>query len=706
MLALVGFFVAGVSSIAHLRRGFRPAPVVLVQVFLLLVPLLLLLIARLWAPSCSIATGLMFFGLFPVISVVLAAGLASFMNTLKVKRPTVMFVGVGVAISVLTPIYDLGLHPQLYTYNHVFGGVLGPIYDEELAIRPGLFAFRLMTLVWATLLFLASAMIRCRAGFGSPIAAGAVAATAALAIGYLHSDELGWNTTHDLLQKQLISTRITEHFEIHYDERAFLPGDVGRLVSEMEFRYAWISRRLDTAVPDKILVYLYPTAQLKGRLTGSRYSSVTPIWLPRPQIHMLARRVDESFDHELVHVFSREFGLPLIRASLSVGLVEGLASALESPDGRPSARDLMAATIMSGDRDSSGTVNDVVAGLSAFGFWTGRGAVSYAASGSLVDYLLRAYGAGPLKAAYATSDFERAYGRTIEELVGEWYHDLRSAEYVSAAALPTAQRLFSIPSLFEMECPHEVPGYVSAYREASDYLSVYDTTSALSSLQQAVALNGEYLPAVLRLGAVQMRKGQWDEARQILSHDSTRAAYPTFQLLEADLAAVGGQADAASRLYTTLLDSLPGYALEARAAVLLRNHYASRVDIVRSLVAQPDLAGLHRALAGDPAAPTVRLVSNLRANRYHDACEAGLAEPHYLEAGFSSNEEFALTAQHLSWLGEACEAAENIREAERAYSRAAKAYASIGLMDHWRLAIDRQERVRWKLSREAGRRSN
>ncbi|MBT8400151.1 MAG: hypothetical protein KJO98_06720, partial [Rhodothermia bacterium] len=302
VVALIGFFTSGVSSIVLLRRGFRLAPVVVAQVCLLLVPLVLLILARLWAPACSVAVGLMFFGLFPVVSVVLASALGGFINALEVKRPVVIFVAVGAAVCMLTPIYDLGLHPQLYTYNHVFGGVLGPIYDEELAIRPGLFAFRLMTLVWAALFFLAGAMLRRRAGFGSPLTAGAVAATAALAIGYFHSDDLGWNTTHDLLQDQLNDTRLTEHFEMHFDDRAFLPGELEMLASEMEFRYASISERLDTEVPRKILVYLYPTAALKGWLTGSRYTSVTPVWLPRPQIHMLARRTEESFDHELVHV--------------------------------------------------------------------------------------------------------------------------------------------------------------------------------------------------------------------------------------------------------------------------------------------------------------------------------------------------------------------------------------------------------------------
>ncbi|MDX1430565.1 MAG: hypothetical protein R3282_09765, partial [Rhodothermales bacterium] len=277
VLAFVAFFVSGLSSVALVRRGVSAGSTLVVHVLLLIVPLALLSVTRLWVPQCDFWTGLMFYCLFPLISTVLGTGLANLLHTLALKRPGLWLTIVGLAVSLVTPLYDIGLHPQLYTYNHVFGGVLGPIYDEELAIRPGLFAFRGMTLLWAGLAFAGAAVLRRRAGLGSTATAITLAISVGIVIGYSRASDLGWNTTHAVIQEKLGSESSSEHFDIFYDKRSFLPGQIERLTSEMEYRYASISERLDEQVGARILVYLYPTAALKGSLTGSRYTSVTPV---------------------------------------------------------------------------------------------------------------------------------------------------------------------------------------------------------------------------------------------------------------------------------------------------------------------------------------------------------------------------------------------------------------------------------------------
>ena len=84
---------------------------------------------------------------------VLAVALAFALSAMPWRREKMLFCLIGGAIVLFAPLYDLGLHPQFYVYNHVFGGVLGPIYDEELALRPGLFWFRGLTLLWAGLAY-------------------------------------------------------------------------------------------------------------------------------------------------------------------------------------------------------------------------------------------------------------------------------------------------------------------------------------------------------------------------------------------------------------------------------------------------------------------------------------------------------------------------------------------------------------------------
>ena len=136
VVAFASFFVAGWGATRSFTRDRRPVWNVLArQMGALLLPLAMLLIAQHWAPNCTLGQGLLFYLLFPVVTVVFSVGVAYALTGLAPRAPFAALAGIGVLISILGPLYDLGLHPQFYTYNHVFGGVLGPVYDEQLAIR-------------------------------------------------------------------------------------------------------------------------------------------------------------------------------------------------------------------------------------------------------------------------------------------------------------------------------------------------------------------------------------------------------------------------------------------------------------------------------------------------------------------------------------------------------------------------------------------
>src|SRR5690606_20126435 len=152
-------------------------------------------------------------------------------------------------------------------------------------------------------------------------------------LAYGFSARLGFNTPEGLIRERLGGHLATERFDLYYDPDSLTPGELQVVADAHAFRYYQLSEALGVDVPERIATYLYPDAETKAALTGARQTSVAPVWLPRPQMHLLLARFDASFGHELVHVFSREFGLPLLRASPAVGLVEGLAVALAPPGG-------------------------------------------------------------------------------------------------------------------------------------------------------------------------------------------------------------------------------------------------------------------------------------------------------------------------------------------------------------------------------------
>lgn len=620
VMALATFFIAGINALRRFSEG-QPLPQVLVAQAL---PLLLLLpisaVATLWAPNCAFATGLLFFGLFPGVTLVLTVAVAFLITSITGRHRDQVggLVLLGLSVSLIGPLYDLGLHPQFYTYNHVFGGVLGPIYDEQLALRPGLFVFRGLTLLWAGLLFGAARWIR-RGAPSFAGSAGMLVCTAAIIAVYAFPAVSGINTTASHLQVRLGGHVATPHVDLYYDPASMTRKEAETIGEDLEADYRRLADRLrvDAAEIGRVASYIYPSPAVKGRLTGARRTSVSPVWLNRPQIHLLRDRVEASASHELAHVFSRPFGLPGIRASWAVGLVEGWAVALEGPTGDPPPDDLVA--VSAAVNESSG-LDARAAGieqlLSPWGFWTGRGAVSYATMGSFVSYLLDAYGPERLREVYARANFRAVYGRSVGELAEEWVESLRRQESIAVAARDVVRRRFTQPSLFETRCPHYVPPYRRHAQAASRAAADGDTLRAIDLWMRSVADEPRYLRAHVDLARTYLATDRVRDATALLEGFLGRfdpPHPPAAQLVLADARARQGRGREADSLYGAVLQRLPRHRHETRNRIRLRSLVADDPEVLQVLTSGDSASVQARRLAGRDASPTaVRVWAAIR----------------------------------------------------------------------------------------------
>ncbi|ARA92949.1 hypothetical protein AWN76_007085 [Rhodothermaceae bacterium RA] len=606
VVALGAYFAAGLSSLRLFERGATFRQVLAAQEAALLVPWALLTATLPWVPNCGYAEGLLFYGLFPVVSVVLAVAVAYGLP--PGWRRGAVLVGIGLAVVVLGPLYDLGLHPQFYTYNHVFGGVLGPIYDEELAVRPGLVVFRGLTLLWALLGYLIGRRWRARRRPERPFrpwvedGRGALLVVLGIGVVYGFAAPLGLNTPAWYLRQELGGLHRTPHFDLYFDPASLTPEAVQRLGEDHEFHYARLAERLQMEVPGRIASYLYPDAETKARLTGARYTNVAPVWLREPQVHVLLGAYGQVFPHELAHVFSRSFGLPVLRASVSAGLVEGLAVALEPPDGRPTPHEQVAVAAvrrlgMGEGARAGGLAEQVAARLSPLGFWTSRGAVSYTTMGSFVRYLLDVYGPEPFKRAYARAAFEAAYGRPLEVLAAEWERYVLGRPLVARAAAEVVTRRFTVPSLFEKRCPHYVPVYRRRYRAALAALAAADTTGALAALEDALARQPAYPAALAAWAGVHLARGE--PALVVARLDTFAAArrVPALAVALGDALALLRRPAAARAAYAAAVATLPLYDHDQRVRVALRRELAAVPEAIRVLASGQDPAMQARRLA-------------------------------------------------------------------------------------------------------------
>lgn len=582
-VATVAFFSTGVAAAFCFRYGARTRAVIRISILLLLIPWALLSASLPWRPNCGYFTGLYLYVVFTVPSVILAIAMSRWC-TARFSRPVVWFVVLGLLCVAASVVYDIGLHPQFFTFSHVFGAILGPVYDDELFIGTGLIAFRLLTLILAGVFFTDAERVL-QSGESNRLRHIRFAETGFVAFAvtlYLLSYRLGINSSASKIQRALGSTAESEHFVLYFDDNSIAGAELDYILRVQEYRHAQLQTSLGVAPNEPIAVYLYPDEETKGRLTGSRRTSVTPVWLSTPQIHMLAEQHRSTFSHELVHVFAREFGLPLINANLSIGLVEGLAVALEAPDGLPSADSQVAAAYRVTDNPVANLTTAAVTSLSPIGFWTGRGAVSYTVAGSFVSYLLSSIGVDGVKELYGTLSPQTAGGRDLDELAEAWADSLLSAADPDEAARLLAADRFSQPSLFEKRCPHYVSDAERRYRSVVDLLAAGDSTSALAQLENArdSSIVLDYLRARISMG-----RGDYNRAYELTDVESAPIAV---RLLNVDAANILGYERGSA--YDSLLQSLPPYARSARMAVTIRRLAVKRTASLEPLYSRRALA--------------------------------------------------------------------------------------------------------------------
>lgn len=578
IVAAAAFFVAGGSAVRAFRRGARLRAVLTRHLALLTVPWVLLTLSLLWRPNCEYVEGLALYEVFALPSAALGVALAWALTGAGFRRPTLAVLGIGLALVVGGVVYDLGFHPQFYTYNHVFGGVLGPIYDEELALRPGLFLFRGVTLCWAAWLIGLGTWLRARREGRRDRRATVLGAVCALLLGaaYLFAEPLGFTTTEAGIARRLGGRFDAGRFIFFYDPAHLRPPEVERHAQDAAYRYDQLRARLGSDVPERIRVYLYPNPDTKAALTGARTTSVTPVWLARPQMHLLQIEMERTFAHELAHLFAREFGLPVLNASLAVGLVEGLAVAVEPPDGLPPMEQQVAAALQlpraEAGRLADGPAEAVAASLSPLGFWTGRGAATYATSGAFVRYLLDHYGADRLRRVYARADFVEAYGRSVEELAGAWEAEVRRAR-VTEEARAYAAWVFAQPSLFERRCPHHVPRWERLTEEAREAEAAGQWAEARLLFREALEARADYGPALVgwaerALGASAPPEEVVRRLRPAIPADTV--GDPLLLRALGDALRLAGDSTGAMAAYERALDALPPYARGTKAALRWR----------------------------------------------------------------------------------------------------------------------------------------
>jgi tetratricopeptide (TPR) repeat protein len=600
---------------------------------LLLIPLSLISLNALFVKNCSFSTGLAFFLLIPVVTILFSVSLG--VSTVVWFRHPIVMYAIFFVLILLHPIYLTITSPQLFAYNFIFGYFPGFTYDEVLTITRTLILSRLLTVI-ASVTLLSVTLIAVHRSLRSDRffvklrtlrhlfernleSVVAVLGFMVLVSAYLMRHSLQFESSADFIQQQLGSKYTTQHFNIYYSSSAINEDRIRWIGAEHEFRYMQVTRALRVNFFNKIDSYLYPTPELKRKLIGTSTTNIAKPW--RREIHLNFDSFEGTLKHELVHVVAGAFGMPFLGISPNPGLTEGLAVAVDWDAGDRTPHQVAAALFR------SGLVGDVRGIFSFTGFAAKPSSVSYLLSGSFCRFLIEEYGMRTFIALYPWGQFQKVYRKSLDDLLREWRRFLQSVD-VPSTDVTRARLLFARASIFTKVCAR-VTAELNKAAARSFSEKEYDRASQLYQSSYTMSGNRE---AALGLFASEFRLGKYDSIRsqlqEIFNDGPAALAFVPSKLTLGDCEWLLGHPKEAEGVYEELrrLDIQESYD-EATALRLEALRHPELDTVMRRFLAAASndsigVAILQQALTEDPKNPVTLFLlgrAYFRQQRYEAA---------------------------------------------------------------------------------------
>ncbi len=473
VVALTMSVISGLVTIGLFRKSFEGAIEVrlidflifqksnlYINLILLALPLIVVTVNLLAVKNCSYGEGLLFFGLIPVVTVLFSVTLATLCSILFTWSRTVYSFTL-LVVGLVHPLWLGYFTPQIHSYNFLYGFFPGFSYDEVLTITPTLILFRVITVLLSLSIFLfASLLINQIRGtnrlieklvsikkiFSTELSTQKIFLIALLVIMvcvWVFRIELGFESSLSAIRSELGGVYRTEHFAIYYSKDSYSDEGIRWVAAEHEFRLRQVAERLQVSLRNSIASYIYPSEESKREFIGTGTTAIAKPW--RYEIHLNRDSWQRVLKHELVHVLAGEFGVPVIHASLSTGLLEGLAMAVEWEFGNRTLHEYAAAM------KRFGLMRDVSSLMSLTGFAAQPSTVSYVLCGSFCRFLIDRYGMVRFEDVYRGRSFSRVYEKDLAQLVGEW-KDFLTRIPVPDDWISHVKFYFDRKSIFTKEC--------------------------------------------------------------------------------------------------------------------------------------------------------------------------------------------------------------------------------------------------------------
>lgn len=447
------FLIVSISSLIRLHHIIMDAKQkkywLLSYFFLLVFPLLIVLTYAAKHGLCSFTSGLQWFVLLPAITTFYAIacsmwaisyGKNGFKTWLIAWFPTLIFS----AITLL----DLYHDPSVFFYHPVLGYFPGPIYDEWIPKFSQLYTYRIWVVIFSFWLIIRDSTEEKRWKVGVLIL-----------FPLFCRQELGWHYSHTWIQRQLDNHIETKNAMIYFSEPQSKPAvefskQVDRKISKIEqFLHLPINE-------NKVRIYVYPDSVSKKKWTGTQYTLVgNPM---QRSLHVLSLNInDPILTHELTHVLASPMGIPVLHISPKIGLLEGLATAIQKSS--------LGISIDEWSRvmQIRQQLPNIAHTLGAVSFWKENPTRVYLASGSFVSWLIREYGIDKFKKVYRGENFDSTYATSLSSLIQSWEKYIQSIT-VTEDKMKRAESYLQEKPFYQKHCVHEVAEQLMEYSLCKD----------------------------------------------------------------------------------------------------------------------------------------------------------------------------------------------------------------------------------------------
>lgn len=528
----------------------------------LLGPLAVVLAHSFQIPTCRYDVGFQWFLLLPVISTLYGCSCgiwAARMNSSLIKTilwsitPSLMFLALNLR--------DLLFSPSLFLFHPGISYIAGPIYDEWIPLDTRIITFRLWT-VFLSLWLLFTPNLKCtqtKFKLKNWWFAGLIIFSV-----FFFREQWGWFYGFSSVEKALSQEHKGKFVKLHHASGHLFPKDAKILVKSLDFRVSHLTQELnlETESFGPIDVYLYPSAKLKKKLTGTRHTAIgNPI---QQSLHVLETNPASSwFTHELTHVLAKPFGVPGLGLSFRVGLLEGLATAMEEHRNGLSVHEWARAMQVLGVLPK---IHDL---FQISGFWAQSASRAYLSSGSFCRWLMDSYGTEKFKKIYRGHSFLSVYQQELKDLILQWEKYLSTVR-LSQNALQRAEPYLKTKSIAHRPCPHDV---AEATQRGWECRQIQNFDCATHWFEKAWLYSGYSPITSIRLAQAKLKKREYkmvsDLAQKTISHPEASFFHSAYgKMLLADIATIQNNYREAYRQY--LLIPLGGLRSNLRLLILAK----------------------------------------------------------------------------------------------------------------------------------------